>query len=233
MKKNSSKKELQMSEAISTGIFLTMSGGFQDAYTYFVRGKVFANAQTGNIVLLGTHLAKREWSLGLRYLAPVIAFVAGVYVAEHIKRVYKGRTDCFLHWRQIVVAIEILLLLAVGFMPQSLNMAANIVVSFVCSLQVNTFRKIQGSPYASTMCIGNLRNATEMLYKYRHSRDKSILEKCMRYYGVIAIFALGATMGSILSELFGEKTIWMSCGLLFISFMIMFVHEQIEDEPEM
>ena len=44
----------QMSEAVSTGIFLTLSGGFQDAYTYYCRGKVFANAQTGNIVLMGS-----------------------------------------------------------------------------------------------------------------------------------------------------------------------------------
>ena len=42
-----------MSEAMPTGIFLTLSGGFQDAYTYYTRGKVFANAQTGNIILLG------------------------------------------------------------------------------------------------------------------------------------------------------------------------------------
>lgn len=233
MKKNGRKKELQMSEAISTGIFLTMSGGFQDAYTYFVRGKVFANAQTGNIVLLGTHLANREWRPALRYLAPLAAFTVGIYVAEHIKRVYKGRTDCFLHWRQIVVAIEILLLLAVGFLPQSFNIEANILVSFVCSLQVNSFRKIQGSPFASTMCIGNLRSATELLYQYHRSRDKGIRGECLRYYGVIAIFALGATMGSLLSELLGERTIWISCGLLLISFMIMFVHEQLEDEPEL
>lgn len=83
------------------------------------------------------------------------------------------------------------------------------------------------------MCIGNLRNATELLYKYRHSKDKGIKGECLRYYGVIAIFALDATLGSILSGLIGEKTIWMSCGLLFISFMIMFVHEQIGDKPEM
>ena len=35
---------------------LTLSGGLQDAYTYLRRGKVFANAQTGNIVLLGQSL---------------------------------------------------------------------------------------------------------------------------------------------------------------------------------
>lgn len=229
MKWSGQNKELQKSESMVTVIFLILSGGFQDAYTYFVRGEVFANAQTGNIVLFGNHLASREWSPALRYLAPVIAFVVGVYVTEHIKDVYKGRSGRFLHWRQIVVLMEIMLLLSVGFLPQSLNMAANMVVSFVCALQVNSFRKIQESPYASTMCIGNLRSAAELLYKYRHSRDKRILEHCKFYCGVIAIFAVGATMGSIMSEWLGEKTIWVSCGLLFISFLSMFVYEQIEE----
>ena len=222
-----------MSEAVSTGIFLTLSGGFQDAYTYFCRGKVFANAQTGNIVLWGTHMAKREWGMAFRYLAPILAFVAGVYVAEHIKRVHREREGGLLHWRQIVVAVEIALLFAVGFMPQSMNMAANVTVSFVCSMQVNAFRKIKGSPYASTMCIGNLRNATASFYAYRHSKDKKILDKCLRYYIVIIIFALGATLGSVLTERFGVKTIWFSCAMLLVSFFIMFVHEQIEEEGEM
>ena len=31
----------QMSEAFRTTVFLTLSGGFQDAYTYMGRGKVF------------------------------------------------------------------------------------------------------------------------------------------------------------------------------------------------
>ena len=39
----------QMSEAFITALFLSVSGGLQDVYTYLYRGKVFANAQTGNI----------------------------------------------------------------------------------------------------------------------------------------------------------------------------------------
>lgn len=39
----------QMSEAFRNCIFLALSGGFQDAYTYFTRDGVFANAQTGNV----------------------------------------------------------------------------------------------------------------------------------------------------------------------------------------
>ena len=36
----------QMSEAFITALFLSVSGGLQDVYTYLYRGKVFANAQT-------------------------------------------------------------------------------------------------------------------------------------------------------------------------------------------
>lgn len=225
------REKIQMSEAVSTGVFLTLSGGFQDAYTYFCRGKVFANAQTGNIVLWGTHMAKREWGMALRYLAPILAFVAGVYVAEHIRRVHREREGGLLHWRQIVVAVEIALLFAVGFMPRSMNTVANVTVSFVCSMQVNAFRKIKGSPYASTMCIGNLRSATEAFYTYRHTGDRRTLEKCLRYYGVIVIFALGATLGSLSAERFGERAIWMSCAMLLVSFFIMFAQEE-EAEKE-
>ena len=48
------KKHGQMSEAFLTAALLSVSGGLQDAYTYIARGQVFANAQTGNIVLLKT-----------------------------------------------------------------------------------------------------------------------------------------------------------------------------------
>ena len=60
----------QMSESFVVGILLCLCGGFQDAYTYVCRDKVFANAQTGNIVLLGNHLAQQDWSGAVRYAVP-------------------------------------------------------------------------------------------------------------------------------------------------------------------
>lgn len=36
--------DVQMSEAFVTSVFLALSGGFQDAYTYFTREEVFSNA---------------------------------------------------------------------------------------------------------------------------------------------------------------------------------------------
>ena len=217
-----------MSEAMSTGIFLTLSGGFQDAYTYYTRGKVFANAQTGNIILLGHNAMDGDFTDAFRYLVPVLAFAGGIYISEVIRGIYREYGK--LHWRQIVVVLEILLLFVVGFLPQSMNMAANILVSFVCAMQVEAFRKMKGSAYASTMCIGNLRSATEMLYRYRHTKEKGCLEKCLRYYGVILVFGIGAALGSFMTSLFEERTIWISCGFLFVCFCIMFIKEDIEGE---
>ncbi len=44
--------KLQTSESFRLSALLSFSGGLQDAYTYNVRDGVFANAQTGNVVLM-------------------------------------------------------------------------------------------------------------------------------------------------------------------------------------
>ena len=46
------KTGLQMSSSLPVMILLNLSGGTQDACSYFLRDHVFANAQTGNIVLM-------------------------------------------------------------------------------------------------------------------------------------------------------------------------------------
>ena len=74
----------QMSESLLLGALLAVAGGFFDAYTYICRGGVFANAQTGNIVLLGLGLAEREWQHAMTYLLPVLAFALGVVAAEAV-----------------------------------------------------------------------------------------------------------------------------------------------------
>lgn len=48
----------QMSDSFLMSAFIILSGGLQDAYTYCCRDKVFANAQTGNIVLLSAALLR-------------------------------------------------------------------------------------------------------------------------------------------------------------------------------
>ena len=139
MELNEKIREKQMSENFILGIMLALTGGFLDAYTYITRGGVFANAQTGNIVLMGINLAKGDFERVIHYVVPILAFALGILLSEIIKATLKKSRH--MHWRQIVVLAEIIILAVCGFIPSGKgNTFVNVMVSFVCSLQVETFR---------------------------------------------------------------------------------------------
>ena len=219
-----------MSESFLTAVFLSLSGGLQDAYTYLFRGKVFANAQTGNIVLLSSNLMDGNWERVLHYLVPLCAFALGVLTAEKMQEHFRNMQR--LHWRQLVVLGEILLLFLVGFLPQEQNLLANAIVSFSCAMQVQAFRKVHGYPFASTMCIGNLRSGMDALVAFGHTHDKNALWKSLQYFAIIFIFALGAGIGTQCVGIFGERTIWLSCALLLVSLCFMFIKEDLPEIEE-
>ena len=219
---NSKKKRRgQMSEAFCTAMFLSLSGGLQDVYTYLFRGKVFANAQTGNIVLMAVHAFAGEWGRVLHYLVPLCVFALGVFAAELMHQQLQNLQR--LHWRQMVELREIVMLFVVGFFPQEWNLVANALVSFACAMQVQSFRKVNGFSYASTMCIGNLRSGTAALSFYLRERRPEQLRQAMYYLGIIVLFAIGAGIGGNLSANYGIHMIWVSCGLLIVSFLLMFL----------
>lgn len=219
----------QMSESFLTAVFLSLSGGLQDAYTYLFRGKVFANAQTGNIVLLSANIMDGRWDKVLHYLVPLCAFALGVLVAEKMREHFQAMQR--LHWRQLVVLGEVLLLFAVGFLPQSQNLLANAIVSFSCAMQVQAFRKVNGYAFASTMCIGDLRSGVEALCVWSRTRDPKAKDRMLRYFGIILLFALGSGIGSKSCVWLGGRAIWISCGLLLVSFALMFIREDLEENP--
>ena len=209
----------QMSESFLTAAFLSVSGGLQDMYTYISRGHVFANAQTGNIVLLSQHIFAENWADVMRYLMPVLSFMFGVAAATEIRQHFQniGR----IHWRQIVILIEMSMLFLVGFLPGKMDLVANAFVSFSCAMQVQTFRKVGGFSYASTMCIGNLRSGTDALSVYAREHKPEQLRQALYYFGIIFMFAIGAGIGGNLSAWYGIRVIWVSCILLAVSYSLM------------
>ena len=117
--------------------------------------------------------------------------------------------------------IEIIMLTVVGVLPRKYNMIANMLVSFSCAMQVQTFRKVHGYGYSSTMCIGNLRSGTESLSRYLQKRDADALYKALHFFGIILVFAMGAGIGGVLSGIFEYQTIWLSPILLTIVMTMM------------
>jgi uncharacterized membrane protein YoaK (UPF0700 family) len=88
-------------------------------------------------------------------------------------------------------------------------------------MQVQTFRKVHGYGYASTMCIGNLRSGTESLSHYLRNRDQKSLYKSLHFFGIIIFFAFGAGLGGVLSDIWGIKTILASTVLLTFVVILM------------
>ena len=224
------RKPKQMSESMILGVVLTLAGGFQDAYSYNCRGQVFANAQTGNIVLLGQNIASGNFQNALHYLFPLLAFLAGVYLSEWVRELCKSFQK--LHWRQIVLAFEIVMLAIAGLLPQSLNVVSNVLMSFACAMQVDSFRKFRGIPCATTMCIGNMRSGTELLCRYHITKDPELKRKSLHYYFIILVVAIGAAIGAVASQNFGNPAIWIAAGLMLLGFILMFVKEEIQGETE-
>ena len=214
------KQSVQTSETFLLSALLALSGGFQDAYTYNVRDEVFSNAQTGNVVLMSQYFMMGQWKVSLSYLFPILAFALGVLVAERIG--HRCKRMHHIHWRQIVLISEIIILFTVGWIPQKYNSIATILVSFACAMQVQTFRKVNGYGYASTMCIGNLRSGMESLSVFlRDHSNRGALKKACHFFGIIFIFALGAGTGGVCTLHLGIESIWMPCAVLFLAVLLM------------
>lgn len=212
----------QISESIELGIILALAGGFMDVYSYVCRDGVFANAQTGNILLVGVHLSEGSFDLAARYLIPVLSFAVGIMLADLVH----GRMSSLIHWRQVTVFFEIVILLGVSFIPASENLLANCLTSFACGMQVESFRKIHGKGIATTMCIGNLRSALQSVDDYIVTHKRGFLENGLLYFGVILCFVCGAVLGNWCCDRMGLHAISVCAGLLTIAFIIMFIDRE-------
>ena len=213
-------KKVQISESIELGILLALSGGFMDAYSYIGRGEVFANAQTGNMLLLGVHLSEGNIPAAIRYLCPVLAFTFGIALADIVRNSGIGS---HLHWRQISVVAEAIILTIVSFLPQSHNLLANSLTSLACGIQVESFRKIHGNGIATTMCIGNLRSGTQNIYTFFQTKKREALEKGLLYYVIILCFIFVAIIVNQCIKYFHERAILISSVLLLLAFIMMFI----------
>ena len=210
-----------MSESYLVAALLSVTGGFLDAYTFVSRDGVFANAQTGNFARLAIGIANGSWEMAIRYLIPIIFFIIGVSVAIWISRCVPS--NGYLHWKQYTIILEIILLMIVSWIPYGKfsNICANILISFTCAIQAESFRKVLGTPFASTMCTGNLRNATEYINQFFINKEKTFLQKSVQYFGIDILFVLGAVAGTFATKMFQTRATIFCCILLFVVVLLM------------
>lgn len=195
------------SQRMRVAFILTGVGGFLDAYTYFERGGVFANAQTGNIVKLGIALANGAQEQYLRYFTPICAFVAGLLAALAIKEAFEARQIRLV--RRTVLAVEIVGLVIVGFVPlgEQWDRLANCIVSFVAALQYETFTTFRGEAIVTTMSTGNLRKMVDALFNGIVQKDVDKILRSVLFAGIIATFTFGAYLGALACAAMGRAAV--------------------------
>lgn len=207
------------SQRLRIAYLLAAVGGYLDAYTYFERGGVFANAQTGNIVKLGIALANGARDSYRSYLIPIGAFVLGLVTSLAIKRVLEKKGIRFV--RRSVLAVEALGLIVVGFIPleSEWDIVANSIVSFVAAMQYETFTTFRGDVVVTTMSTGNLRKMVDALFAGLIDGNRTELVRSIRYLSIICIFAFGAYLGTLVCGVFGSWAVLPAILMLVVAIL--------------
>lgn len=208
--------------------------GFWGAYTYLLRGNIFCNAQTGNVVLMGLALGSAEWGKALYYLVPISAYILGSFVSELLPNPIKHRF--FVRWDTVLIFIEMAAVLILGCIPDSAPVQiSQVIINFLASMQYNTFRQAEGVAVATTFVTNHIRQVGIGLAKELHHRwsaDKSHREKWARHAGMLFFFAVGAVVGTVFCHLIAGKAIWVTILPLAVIFVSL-LHADLTTEKEL
>ena len=188
---------------------LIFAGGMMGAYTYLLRGGVFCNAQTANVVLMALAFGRGMWKKGLYYLIPIFAYIAGAVVSEALPTGI--RRQRFLRWDTWLIGFEILVLFILGFLPLSLPaQIVQVTINFICSMQYNTFRQAEGIPMATTFVTNHIRQTGIWAVNAVKKKDPAARSRAWKHLRMIGCFFLGGVTLTVFCDLLQEKAIWLA-----------------------
>ena len=211
---------------------LILAAGMMGAYTFILRGGVFCNAQTANVVLMGIAFGEGRVADGAYYLIHIGAYILGAIVSEIMPvRVRRLR---LLRWDTILIAFEMIILFAVGFMPLSWpNQIVQVIINFLCSMQYNTFRQAQGITMATTFVTNHVRQVGVYLANViKGKTENDAMERGKRHIFMLVMFFLGTLILAMFCKVLQEKAIWLALVPLGVCLGIM-IHADLTIEKEM
>ena len=195
-------------EQRGTYALLMMAAGMMGAYTYNLRGGVFCNAQTANIVMMSIAFGKQEWLHGCYYFIPVSAYLAGSFLSELLPSPVKRLG--FLRWDTYLVAFETLMLFLIGFIPLSVpHQVVQVLVNFLASMQYNTFRQAEGIPMATTFCTNHVRQVGVAVAKLLRKGDRAAVLRGLLHAGMIGCFLAGGALLTAFCGVLRERAAWL------------------------
>lgn len=196
--------------------------GYFGAFTYLLRGNVFCNAQTGNVVLMGLALGQGQFGHALYYLIPISAYIAGAFLSELLHDPVRSRLR--IRWETLFIAVEMTVVLALGFVPDSAPVQiSQVAVNFIASMQYNTFRQAEGIPMATTFATNHIRQiGVGLAREVQARRDGTVPDRTrfLAHAQMLLFFFLGAAVGAALCAHMGGRAIWwtlLPLGAVFLA----------------
>lgn len=210
-------------EMIFISLIATFMGGFLDAYTYVLHGGVFANTQTGNLIFLSIFLAEGEYYEAMLRFIPIIFFIIGIVISEILNKITNK------HWRKISLIIQFVLFNLIGFgMFYNKSIIICSTISLICSMQLVSFKKVNGDVFSTIMCTGNLRSFSECISKFILYKKKEELKKGLKYFFIILVFCLGVYLGFFLVRIFNRYSIFLASFIVLVKFI--YLHLKMEKD---
>lgn len=215
---------------------LAFIGGFLEAYTYLLKGSIFANAQTGNFALMAINFAYYRSPLkAAYYLIPICAYIVGIFLTTSLPSKLNGRRGR-LSWYMMFIIIQFIALLCVGFIPPSVPYSVTTVtVAFLCAMQYNTFKSCRGLAMSTVFCTNNLRQLAMSVVDRTNGGRKGLVRRGIVYLLNIVCFVTGAAVSSVLINMLNEHrlgsehSIWLCCLILIPTGIYLYINEKKEN----
>ena len=204
---------------VLTGVLMTFVGGSLDAYTFVGHG-VFATAQTGNVVLLAIGIVdgRAPW----QYLWPILAFLAAVMAVQRVKDVSDERRAY--RARGAVLGLEVVLLIAVGFVPHAAASEwITVPLAVLAGIQLGLFRAMTDLGFVSVASTGNLMRLVEAAYGAVRTRTRKSLRVFLIGALVVAAFVAGAVFGAVVTGFAHTQAIWAVAAVQAVVFVVYLV----------
>ncbi|MDT5069092.1 MAG: hypothetical protein QOK02_5247 [Mycobacterium sp.] len=218
--------DTERSRTLWFALLLTVTNGFMDAHTFFVRGGVFANVQTGNVIFFAIDLSERKLATALAHVWSILAFMVGVGLAAHIK---SGRVERVVsHPLRWTMAVQVVVLAGIGFVPVSVaHSYVTVPIAFLAAVQMGLFRNVGDLAYLPVATTGNLMRFVEAGYDGFVDKHTASRRACGVYGTLILGFTGGALMGAIASRAWGAHAIWLAATILAVTLVLFIVDERV------
>lgn len=198
--------------SVVTAIALaTAAGGAMDAWVYLAHGQVFANSQSGNLVLMAIALADGDTARAVTHLPSLVAFVTGMLASRLSAQSLKRRG---LNSRNVRLALECMMLLALWpFVHRMPDRVITACVGFIAGVQITSLSHIGSWSLNTGMTTGNLNAGVSALVKALTGSTSEWPHAAVMFTLCVA-FCAGAIGGAWLTPRLGGGTLGAIAALI-------------------